>query len=370
MTQTQLRTPLHNRHLALNGKMVPFAGFVMPVQYPSGITAEHRAVRTAAGIFDVSHMGEFEIRGGDALELIQRVTVNDASRIAVGQAQYSAMCTEAGTIIDDLLVYRFPDRYMLVVNASNREKNLAWIRSHARGDVSVEDFSDHVALIALQGPRARSILAPLASVEVDGIGYYRFADGAVAGADAIISATGYTGEDGFELYVDAADAPALWDTLLEAGAEAGLIPAGLGARDSLRLEVGYALYGNDLDEEHTALESGLGWITKFDKGAFVGRDALVGQKAAGVRRKLVGIKLEGRGFPRPGYEVAAPDADETIGVLTSGTVSPILGYGIAMGYVAADHAKVGSPVRVNLRGRFIDATVKRPPFYTEGSIKR
>lgn len=372
MNQSPGRTPLHAQHLALDAKMVSFAGYSMPVHYPTGITAEHRAVRKDAGLFDVSHMGEFEIRGRDALALIQRTTINDASKVAVGQAQYSAMCTNAGTIVDDLLVYRRRDRYMLVVNAANREKDLAWIESHAKGlsDVSVEDVSDSIALLAIQGPGARSILAPLASIDVNQIGYYRFGEGEVAGVHAIVSATGYTGEDGFELYVDGGDAPVLWSALIEAGAGSGLLPAGLGARDSLRLEVGYALYGNDLDEEHTALEAGLGWITKIDKGEFVGRDALARQKAAGVTRRLVGIKMEERGFPRPGYEVVAPDHDQTVGNLTSGTVSPSLGYGIGMGYVQTAHAKPGSKLRLRIRGRIVDAVVQRPPFYTGGSIER
>ena len=367
-----LRTPLYSRHLALGARMAPFAGYEMPVHYPLGITAEHRAVRSAAGLFDVSHMAELEVKGPGALALIQHVTVNDASRIAPGQAQYSAMCTEMGTVVDDLLVYRLADRYMLVVNAANREKDVALVRAHADRfpDVSVEDVSESVALVALQGPFARSILAPLADLDVNAISYYRFAEGEVAGVAAMVSATGYTGEDGFELYLDAEDAPELWDALLEAGAGRGLVPAGLGARDSLRLEMGYALYGNDLDEEHTALEAGLGWIAKLDKSDFVGRRALRVQKEEGVARRLVGIGLLGKGFPRPGYRVLASDGDEPVGALTSGTVSPSLGYGVAMGYVAKEHAKPGSPLRVELRGRIVDATVQPLPFYTEGSIRR
>ena len=370
--QTVVRTPLHSRHEALGAKLVPFAGYEMPVHYPAGITAEHRAVRAAAGLFDVSHMGEFEVRGEGALDLIQRVTVNDASRIAVGQAQYSAMCTEAGTVIDDLLVYRRDDSFMLVVNAANRDKDLDWIQGHATavGRVEVTDSSDSIGLLALQGPRARAILAPLFDGDVDAIGYYRFAEGRVANVSAIVSATGYTGEDGFELYVAADDAPELWDSLLHHGSSHGPVPAGLGARDSLRLEMGYALYGHDLDEEHTALESGLGWITKLDKGDFVGRTALARQKEEGVRRRLVGIRLEGRGFPRPGYDILERESGKAVGSLTSGTVSPSLGYGVAMGYVAREHAKAGSLLQVNVRGRTVDAVACRPPFYTEGSIRR
>jgi aminomethyltransferase len=349
--------------------MVPFAGFHMPVQYPTGIVAEHTAVREAAGLFDVSHMGEFEVRGPDAEALIQKVGVNDVSTTVPGQAQYSAMTRQDGGILDDLIVYRFADRFMLVVNASNREKDWAWIEEQGRGmDVELIDRSDETALLALQGPAAREILRPLAGLDVDGIGYYRFAEGEVAGVPGVISGTGYTGEDGFELYVPADRAAGLWDDLLRAGADHGLVPAGLGARDSLRLEVGYALYGNDLDEEHTPLESALGWITKLDKGDFVGREALLAQKEAGVSRRLVGLRLEARGFPRPGYRILA--GDEPVGQVTSGTVSPTLGDGIALGFVKAEHAANGTELAIEIRGKGVPARVQRPPFYTEGSIRR
>jgi len=349
--------------------MVPFAGYEMPVQYPTGIRAEHAAVREAAGLFDVSHMGEFALIGPDALELIQRITINDASKIEVGQAQYSAMVNDDGFVLDDLIIYRYEVGWMMVVNAANRAKDWAWVSRHAEGlDVQLHDRSDHLALLALQGPKAREILRPLASIDIDEIGYYRFGEGEVAGVQATISATGYTGEDGFELYVPAEGAAAVWDALIEAGSPVGLIPAGLGARDSLRLEVGYALYGNDLDEEHTPLESALGWITKLDKGEFVGRAALAAQKEEGVGRRLVGMRLTERGFPRPGCPVLVDG--EALGVVTSGTVSPSLGYGVALGYVPVSHAKADSEVAVEIRGKAVPAVVQRPPFYTEGSIKR
>jgi aminomethyltransferase len=369
MTDSLQETPLHDAHVALGGKMVPFAGFRMPVQYPTGIVAEHTAVREAAGLFDVSHMGEFEVRGPDAEALIQKVGVNDISRSVAGQAQYSAMTKHDGGILDDLIVYRFPDRFMLVVNASNREKDWNWIVEHAQGmKVELEDRSEETALLALQGPLAREILRPLATPDVDGIGYYRFAEGEVAGVPGVISGTGYTGEDGFELYVPADRAEGLWNELLAAGADRGLIPAGLGARDSLRLEVGYALYGNDLDEEHTPLESALGWITKLDKGDFVGRDALLAQKEAGVPNRLVGLRLQARGFPRPGYPILAGDVK--VGTVTSGTVSPTLGEGVALGFVDAEHAAKGTELAIEIRGKGVPAIVQRPPFYTEGSIRR
>lgn len=363
------RTPLYGEHVRLGGKIVPFAGFEMPVQYPTGITAEHQAVRHGCGLFDVSHMGEFVLTGPEALDLVQRISVNDAARIEVGQAQYSAMCLESGCVIDDLIIYRFPDRYMLVVNAANLEKDWAWVSQHAEDfDVDLEDVSDQTALLALQGPASRSVLAPLASIDVDDVKYYRFVEGEVADVPAVISGTGYTGEDGFELYVSSDGATKLWQALLETGGDAGLIPTGLGARDSLRLEVGYALYGNDLDEEHTTLESGLGWVTKLDKGDFVGRSALAAQKEVGVERRLVGLRLTGRGFPRPGYDIVSEG--DVVGTVTSGTVSPTLGYGVALGYVPTALSKAGTELQVDARGRLVDMVVQRPPFYTEGSIRR
>lgn len=363
------KTPLYDEHVALGGKMVPFAGFSMPVQYPAGITAEHAAVRERAGLFDVSHMGEFMVRGPQALQLIQRISVNDASKMEVGQAQYSAMCLENGCPIDDLIIYRFADRWMLVVNASNVEKDLAWVTQHAEDfDVEVENVSDATALLALQGPAAREILRPLASLDVDDVRYYRFEEGEVAGIPSVISGTGYTGEDGFELYVPADGAVTIWRALLKEGADSDVLPAGLGSRDSLRLEVGYALYGNDIDAEHTTLEAGLGWVTKLDKGDFVGREALAAQKAAGVERRLVGLRLTAKGFPRPGYDIVADG--EVVGTVTSGTVSPTLGYGVALGYVPAALSKADTIVQIDARGRLVEAVVQRPPFYTEGSIRR
>jgi len=349
--------------------MVPFAGFAMPVQYPTGIRAEHAAVRTAAGLFDVSHMGEFTVRGPQAEDLVQYLTVNDVSRAAVGQAQYSALCNERGTVLDDLLVYRFPDRFMLVVNAGNREKDWRWVTQHAAGyDVELGDDSDRIALIALQGPASRRILSALTGADLGAVGYYRFVEDEVAGTHAVISRTGYTGEDGFELYLPSSSATAVWNALADAGAPHGLIPAGLGARDSLRLEMGYALYGNDLDEEHTALESGLGWIVKPGAGDFIGRAALAAEKERGVTRRLTGIRLTRRGFPRPGYPLVYEGED--VGTVTSGVASPSLGAGIALGYLPVAAARPGSEVGVRIRGRVIAGITHRPPFYTEGSIRR
>jgi aminomethyltransferase len=383
-----LTTPLDAEHRALGGKMVPFAGWSMPVQYPTGIQAEHRAVREAAGLFDVSHMGEFHVEGPDALALVLKVAVNDASQVEVGQAQYSALCTPSGTVIDDLLVYRTaPDAFLLVVNASNRQVDWDWISKHAEGmDLDLSDRSEDTALLALQGPKAEAILAPLLEPDVDraapggatavptpdlaGLGYYRFTHARVAGVPALVARTGYTGEDGFELYLPWSGGVAVWRAILEAGEPHGILPAGLGARDSLRLEVGYPLYGNDLDRDHTALESGLGWIVKLGReGDFVGREALALQKASGVERRLVGLRLDGRGFPRPGYPVVTESGDE-VGVVTSGTVSPTLGEGIALAWLPTELAAAGTRVAIRVRDRDLPAIVQRPPFYTGGSIRR
>ncbi len=362
------RTPLYAEHVALNAKIVPFAGYEMPVQYPAGITAEHQAVRNAAGLFDVSHMGEFIVRGERALDFVQHITTNDASKIEVGQAQYSTLCNENGFLLDDLLVYRFPDRYMLVVNGSNRDKDWAWVSRFA-GDfgVELEDRTDDIALLALQGPRAQAILARLTDHDLESIRYYRFAEGTVDGIPMVISRTGYTGEDGFELYVGADEAPALWRRLLEVGKEDGLLPTGLGCRDSLRLEMGYALYGNDLDEARTPLEAGLAWVTKLDKGDFVGSDALRRQKEEGVKVRLAGFKLRERGFPRHGYAVEFNG--ERSGEVTSGTMSPTLGYGVGLAYVPVAAAKPGMEIGIVIRDRAVPAEVVRPPFHTGGTVR-
>jgi aminomethyltransferase len=369
MSATALQhTPLHAEHVALNAKMVPFAGFEMPVQYPTGITAEHHAVRRAAGMFDVSHMGEFEVRGERALDFVNHVTTNDASRLEEGQAQYSALLNDDGKLLDDLLVYRYPGHYMLVVNGANREKDYRSISARAdRFGVELVDRSDEVGLIALQGPRAEEILARITDADLPSIRYYRFAEGSVDGVPATISRTGYTGEDGFELYLPAGSTAQVWRRLLEVGGDAGLLPAGLGCRDSLRLEMGYALYGNDLDEDASPLEAGLGWVVKLDKDDFVGADALRAQKEAGVQRRLVGFRLKERGFPRHGYEIAVDG--EAAGVVTSGILSPTLGEGIGMGYVPADAAKPGTEIGIVIRGRPVPAEVVRPPFHRGGTVK-
>ncbi len=369
MSDDLQRTPLYDAHVQLGGKIVPFAGFAMPVQYPTGIRREHEAVRTAAGLFDVSHMGEFLVTGPDATDFVAWVTTNDPGALEVGDAQYSVMCHEDGGIIDDLLVYRLgEDRFRLVVNAANRAKDWKHCSAEAaRFDVRLEDESDGVALIAVQGPRAQEILAPLCTDPIDPIGFYEFRQGHVAGAPCVISRTGYTGEDGFELYLPGPRARAVWDALLEAGAPAGLIPAGLGARDSLRLEMGYALYGNDLDDETTPLEAGLGWLVKLNKDDFIGRDALARQKQEGPARRLRGFRLLERGFPRPGYDVLLEG--EVRGRVRSGTLSPTLGEGIGTTYLPAV-AGPGTDIAVLIRDAAVPAEVVSPPFYTEGSLRK
>jgi aminomethyltransferase len=348
---------------------VPFAGYEMPVQYPSGITAEHRAVRERAGLFDVSHMGEFMVRGPGAVDFVNHVTSNDVAKLVVGQVHYSTILNERGTIEDDCLVYRFADHLMIVVNASNREKDLRHISRHLdRFDATIEDVSDEIALLALQGPQARDVLARLTDVDLDAIKYYHFTVGRVAGVDeVIVSRTGYTGEDGFELYFDPSlrsgqAATEIWQALT---ADARVTPAGLGARDSLRLEMGMALYGNDIDDETTPLEANLGWLVKLKKGDFVGREALERQKAAGLSRRLVGFTTAERSFPRHGYPVFFKGKPS--GEVRSGTMSPTLNKPIGTAYLPAAAAQEGTEFEIEIRGKRIAATVVKPPFYTEGS---
>lgn len=334
----------------------------MPVEY-AGLMAEHRAVRTAAGLFDVSHMGEFLVRGAGAEAYLQRLTPNDVSKLAPGRAHYSALLTERGTYVDDLLIYRLAaDGFLVVVNASNADKDFAWMQSHLGSeDVELENASDRYALLALQGPRAVEILSTLTAADLPAIKYYRFAHGEVDGRPAILSRTGYTGEDGFELYVAPDDAAPLWRALLDAGREAGLQPAGLGARDTLRLEASMALYGHEIDDTTTPWEAGLDWTIKLDAGDFVGRAALVEQREHGVARRLIGFEIEGRGIARQGHGVVVNG--ETVGAVTSGTWSPTFEKAIGMAYVPIAHASVGSAVEIEVRGKRLPARVVETPFY-------
>ncbi len=364
-TQAALRrTPFHDFHVALGAKMVPFAGFQMPVQYPSGITAEHRAVRERCGLFDVSHMGEFLVRGPQAVDFVNYVTTNNVTALTQGQVQYSGILNDRGTFEDDCLVYRTADGIMMVVNASNAAKDWTHILPRSsRFECTLQDASDRTALLALQGPMAEQVLSPRTSLELGGMPYYHFAVGDVAGVnDVIVSRTGYTGEDGFELYFDPAHARTIWTALT---ADDRVSPAGLGARDSLRLEMGMALYGNDIDDTTTPYEASLGWIVKLPKGDFVGRDALVRQKERGVPRRLVGFTSDERIFPRHGYPVFIGGAPS--GTVCSGTSSPSLNIPIGTCYLPTPAAVEGTTFELDIRGKRAPARVVKMPFYKKGT---
>lgn len=357
-------TPLNKIHRELGARMVDFGGWDMPVQY-RGVIEEHLAVRNAAGLFDVSHMGEIEVRGSGALAYIQRLTTNDAAKLVDGQVQYSAMCYENGGVVDDLTLYRFTaEKYLFCVNASNIDKDFAWMRKVLEeGDfpeVSLINLSDDYAQLALQGPAADRILAKLTAADLEALAYYRFVEGEVAGAKTIISRTGYTGEPGFELYFAPAAAEPIWSALMEAGEPEGLQPIGLGARDTLRLEKKYALYGHELSSQITALEGGIGWITKLDKPSFIGQESLRRMKEVGVPRRLVGLRMIGSGVPRENYPVFV--GDEEVGIVTSGTMSPSLKVGIALALIATGHHSVGTEVSIGIRNRKVAAEVVKTPF--------
>ena len=354
-------TALTLKHIALGAKMVPFAGYNMPVQY-AGINAEHDTVRKGVGVFDVSHMGEFILKGENALALIQKVTSNDASKLVDGKVQYSCLPNENGGIVDDLLVYRIDEKtYMLVVNASNIEKDWNWISKYNDLDVDMKDISDRTTLLAIQGPKAAEALQSLTEVDLGSMEYYSFKKGKFAGIDnVIISATGYTGAGGFELYFDNLHADAIWNAIFTAGEPFDIKPIGLGARDTLRLEMGFCLYGNDIDDTTSPLEAGLGWITKFSK-EFTNSAALQQQKQDGVKRKLVGIEMIDRGIPRHDYEIVDV-AGNIIGKVTSGTQSPSLQKAIGMGYVNTEFAKDGTEIFIKIRDNQVKAKVAKPPF--------
>lgn len=369
MTQTPppaalKKTPLNARHRAHGARMVEFGGWDMPVEY-SGIIDEHMAVRTQAGLFDVSHMGQIEIAGPDALAAVQWISSNDASRLAIGQIQYSALTTPEGTFVDDILVYRMGDQhFMLVVNAGNIMKDHEWIRARVAeraGDVSVVNASSRYALIAVQGPKAEAILQRLTAIELPAIKYYWFAHGEVAGVRVTVSRTGYTGEDGFEVFVPPAQAEHVWNALLDAGATDGIKPCGLGARDTLRLEASMRLCGSDMDEHTSVLEAGLGWIVGWKKGDFLGSDILRAQKAGTLERKLVGFEMQDRAIARHGHKVMA--GDDEIGVVTSGTQTPFLKKSIGLAMVPISRSEPGTNLQIDIRGRRVNAVVVPEPFY-------
>lgn len=358
------RTPLYEIHRALGARLIEFGGWDMPVQY-RGILAEHHAVRSKAGLFDLSHMGEVEVSGPRALEALQELVVTDAARVQLGQAQYSLMCYPDGGIVDDIIIYRIAeDRFFVCVNAANISKDFEWMTQHNRAQAEIVDHSDEYALIAVQGPSAPRIVQRLTSLNLIDVKRYWFTTGDVAGASALVARTGYTGEDGFELFVAAEQAVKVWDACLNAGQDAGLLPIGLGARDTLRLEAAYMLYGNDIDAQTTPLDAGLQRLVKFEKPAFIGRDALLRQQSAGIRKQFVGLRMDETGIPRHGYKLW--QGEHEAGIVTSGTQSPTLGVGIALGYVPPVCATVGTPLAVEIRGRQVRAHVVARPFYRQG----
>jgi aminomethyltransferase len=357
------KTPLNAVHRELGARMVPFGGWDMPVEY-SGLIAEHMAVRQAAGLFDVSHMGEFEIGGPGALAFLQRTTSNDVARLADGQGQYTALPMDNGAAVDDAIVYRFsPERFLMVVNAGNIAKDFEWLRARKPERCDLRNRSDEFALLALQGPRAQEILGQLTALDLPSVKSYHFAEGAVAGTTAIVARTGYTGEDGFEVFVAPDAAVPVWRALLEKGNPAGLVPAGLGARDTLRLEARMCLYGNDMDETTTLVEAGLGWIVSVDpaKGDYPGRAVLEAQKKNGPPRKLVGFEVLGRGIARHGHPVHVDG--RMVGAVTSGTWAPYVKKTIGLCYLPADRAAVGTEFEIDVRGRRLPARVVPTPFY-------
>ena len=357
-------TPFTQKHIALGAKMAEFAGYNMPISY-TGINDEHTAVRKNAGVFDVSHMGEFILKGENALDLIQRVTSNDAAKLKAGQAQYSCLPNDEGGIVDDLLVYCIEENkvYMLVVNASNIEKDWNWIQKHIKSHVEMHNISDKTCLLAIQGPNATKILQPLTEMDILNLKYYTFTKGKFAGVDnVVVSATGYTGAGGVEIYFEDKDGAAdkIWDAIFAAGGPQGMKPVGLGARDTLRLEMGFCLYGNDIDDTTSPMEAGLGWITKFTK-EFTAKEIFAKQKAEGVEKKLVGFEMIEKGIPRHGYEIK-DYAGETIGHVTSGTQSPSLGKAIGMGYVRTAFASIDSEIYIKVRDKLLQAKVSKIPF--------
>ncbi|HES58828.1 MAG TPA: glycine cleavage system aminomethyltransferase GcvT [Caldithrix sp.] len=353
------QTALYDEHVKLGARMVEFAGYEMPIKY-HGIRDEHKRVRETVGIFDVSHMGEIEISGPGALDMVQKITINDAARLVEGQAQYSAMCYPDGGIVDDLLVYHMQDKYMLVVNASNKEKDLAWILENKLENCEVTDVSDQVSQLAVQGKKAEVTLQKLTELNLNMIPNFSFTQGSIANVPVLISRTGYTGEPGFELYFENQYAVQLWNAILAAGKDFDIEPVGLGARDSLRLEKKMYLYGNDIDQTTNPLEAGLGWITQLQKNDFIGREAILKIKEAGLKRKLIAFILDNPGFPRKGYNVFKNGIE--IGYVTSGTVSPMLEKGIGLAYVAIDFAKVGAQIDIDIRGKKNSAQIIKPPF--------
>ncbi|MBD3298513.1 MAG: glycine cleavage system aminomethyltransferase GcvT [candidate division Zixibacteria bacterium] len=367
-THTETRnTPLTQKHIALGAKMVPFAGYKMPIQY-AGIMAEHKAVRESVGLFDLSHMGEFEVAGPGMLEFLETMTTNDVGALYPFQAQYSLMLNDDGGIVDDLLVYHLPGRAMLVVNAANIEKDFDWLQSHCPDTVKLTNKSYDTALVAIQGPKSVEVMKEIVDFNPDDLKYYHAAEGSVDGKTIVFSRTGYTGEDGFEIYMPNELAEGCWDAAMQIGAQFDIKPVGLGARDTLRMEMKFALYGNDIDDTTNPIEAGLGWVVKPDKAiTFIGRDKVVEVKENKPQRKLTAFTIDDRGIPRQGCDICV--GDETVGTVTSGTQSPSLGKGIGLGYVHVPHNKIGTSIEIDVRGRRLAATIIKPPFMKNTSHK-
>ena len=358
------KTTLYNRHLENNGNMVSFAGYLLPTHY-TGIKSEHFAVRNNAGLFDVSHMGEITISGKDSFDFLQYITTNTLEGLSIGQAQYTILCNEKGGIIDDLILYKKKNSFMIVVNAANRSRDLKWLKSQARGDVSINDISDQLGLLALQGPKSRHVLKSLINIGIDSLPFYHFIECEILGYNVLVSRTGYTGELGYELFVDNKNIIDLWDNLLTNGADYGIRPAGLGCRDTLRMEMKYCLHGNDINIETNPIEAGLGWVTNLEKGPFIGRGVCLESKK-GLKQRLICFEMVDRAIPRNGCLIIRNDS--TIGNVTSGTMSPSLNKGIGIAYIQKKYAKIGSEIIVNIRGKMKKAIVVKPPFYKKGSL--
>jgi len=360
------KTPFHDIHVRNHAKIVEFAGFLMAIQF-RGIMEEHRGVRSSVGLFDITHMGEFEVWGEDAQNFIQKMTTNDVSKLAPYQVQYSCMCYDHGGIVDDLLVYRLPDHFLLVVNGACVEKDFCWLSHHVSDDVQLKNVSDGTCLLAIQGPKAEDVLKKLTDYNLSELKYYWSAWGEINGVEMLFSRTGYTGEDGFELYFSPPHAEKMWNAVMEAGSEFDIEPIGLGARDSLRMEMKYMLYGNDIDQTTNPLEAGLGWIVKLDKGDFIGKEPILEMKEKGIRRKLVAFELTDKAFPRQHYQIHKDG--KKIGEVTSGTFSPSLNKGIGLGYVPIEYSKIGTELDIIIRGKPQKGIIVKPPFYKNSTHK-
>jgi len=359
-----LKTPLYKKHIDLKGNMVSFGGYLLPTHYTS-INHEHQVVRSKAGLFDVSHMGEFIVSGSDAELFLQKITINDVSSLKVGQAQYTAMCYEDGGIVDDLIIYKFEGKYMLVVNSNNIQKDMEWLKKNKFGDIEISDMSRDIGLLALQGPKSKEILQLLTEEDLDTLKFYNFLTGELDGFEATISRTGYTGELGYELYIHCDHIADIWDKLLEVGKNHGINPVGLGCRDTLRLEMKYLLYGNDINEKTSPLEAGLGWITKLNKDHFIGKNTICNSHYK-ISKHLICIEMKEKSIPRKGYKIYS--GEDLIGEITSGTMSPSLGKGIGLGYVSTPFKGTGTELDIEIRGRKKKAKVVKSPFYKQGSL--